>query len=596
MVIPQQAKIALLLLYTFLSSIAVLAQEDEVTFEVNVSKEKLGINERLRVDFTMNRDGDDFVAPDFNGFEVLMGPSQAISSSWINGKRTYSKTYSYTLAPTKRGTFTIKQATVVVSGKTYKSLSKKIQVTAAVAQPNGERTVDDVADENLHLVAEVSKTNPYLNEAISVVYKLYVSPAINVTNFRALDNPKYNNFWSQDMPVTKYDIKNGTYQGKPYRYVVLKRVVLYPQKNGSLEIEPLSLEISLEVPTNRRDFFGGRVYKNTSTVVSAGKRAINVKPLPENGKPEDFGGAVGDFDFAVTTTKTSLNASESLQARVEVSGKGNLKLFQLPEPVLPSALEVYEPEFNENVRTTLAGMEGRVSNNYTIVPAYKGKYPIPEISFSYFNPKLGKYITKNSNEILVNVIQGPANSASAATDASKDNNKRTVVSTGSQFNFIKTKANLVPIGAKSFFGSLTFYLLWLLPLLLIPIAILFGKKREAIARDVVGNRIKKANRLARKHLSKAKKELGHKEAFYIALEKALHNYLKAKLKIETSEFSKDKIASLLAEKAVDENTITGFTFLLKNCEMARYSPFSNVQMQQDYSKASEVISYLDKQL
>ena len=113
---------------------------------------------------------------------------------------------------------------------------------------------------------------------------------------------------------------------------------------------------------------------------------------------------------------------------------------------------------------------------------------------------------------------------------------------------------------------------------------------------MVGNRIKKANKLARKFLSEAKKTMGNKEAFYISLEKALHNYLKAKLKIETSEFSKDKIAQLLEQKKVDDTTSQGFIGLLKNCEMARYSPFSDVQMREDYDKASEVISYLDKQL
>ncbi|NNM18766.1 MAG: protein BatD, partial [Croceitalea sp.] len=150
------------------------AQDNAVNFEMKLSKDKLGINERLRVEFTMNKDGDDFNPPDFTGFRVLMGPSQAISSSWINGVRSYSKTYSYTLAPTARGTFNIKQASIVIDGKTYKSLAKKVEVTAAVEKPNGQMTADDFASDNLHLVAEVSKTNPYLNEEISVVYKLYI--------------------------------------------------------------------------------------------------------------------------------------------------------------------------------------------------------------------------------------------------------------------------------------------------------------------------------------------------------------------------------------------------------------------------------------
>ena len=571
------------------------AQDDAVNFEMNLSKEKLGINERLRVEFTMNKDGDDFSPPDFRGFRVLMGPSQAISSSWVNGVRSYSKTYSYTLAPTARGTFNIKQASIVIGGKTYKSLAKKVEVTAAVEKPNGQMSIDDFADDNLHLVAEISKTNPYLNEAISVVYKLYVSPSIRVTNYRALDNPKYNNFWSQDIPVQRLNAENGTYNGKAYRYVILKRVVLYPQKSGKMEIEPLSLDVTIDVPTNKRDFFGGRIYTQTNKTVSAGKRSINVKDLPAVGKPVNFGGAVGEFDFTVSTTKTSLNASESLQAIVEVSGEGNLKLFQLPEPELPSSLEVYDPEHNENVRTTLSGMRGKISDSYTIVPTFKGKYPMPSIAFSFFNPKTEKYNTINSEEILINVLEGPTNT-SAATNSAARNSKQSVIAKGNQFRFLKLKPNLTAIRSDYFFGSQGFYLWWLLPLLLIPLAVLFRKKREAIAGDIEGNKIKRANKLARKYLSEAKKTLGNKDAFYVALEKALHNYLKAKLKIETSEFSKDKIATLLTEKEVDEATKEGFVSLLKNCEMARYSPFSDVQMQQDYDKASAVISYLDKQL
>ncbi|TMM59587.1 protein BatD [Maribacter algarum] len=587
-------KYILLFPLLFLAFLSIAQDSEAVTFEMLVSKDKLGINERLRVDFVMNKDGDDFNPPDFAGFRVLMGPSQSISSSWVNGVRSYSKTYSYTLAPTKRGKINIRQASITIGGKVYKSLAKQIEVTAAVDKPNAQKTIEDFADESLHLVAEVSKSNPYMNEAVSVVYKLYVSPSISVSNYRPLDNPKYNNFWSQDIPVSVRNAKNGTYKGKQYRYVILKRVVLYPQKSGKLEIEPLSLDVTVDVPTNKRDFFGGRIYSQTNKTVSAGKRTINVKALPTQGKPADFSGAVGDFDFSVTASKTSLNASESLQAKVEVNGKGNLKLFQLPEPNLPSSLEVYEPEFDEKVRTTLSGMQGKVTNSYTIIPSFRGKYPIQPISFSYFDPKTEQYKTLSSDEILINVVEGPT-SASGNT-ASQTGSKQAVIATSDKFNFIKLKPNLTAIGSDYFLGSTSFYLWLLLPLLLIPLAIIFGKKRDAIASDVAGNKIRRANKLARKYLSAAKKSLGNKEAFYIALEKGLHNYLKAKLKIETSEFSKDKIMTLLTEKQVDDTTRNGFIALLKNCEMARYSPFSEVQMKQDYEKASEVISYLDKQL
>jgi len=397
------------------------------------------------------------------------------------------------------------------------------------------------------------------------------------------------------MQVARLSAQNGTYKGKPYRYVVLKRMVLYPQKTGNLEIEPLSLEVTVDVPTNKRDFFGGRVYTQTNKTVSAGKRTIKVQSLPENGKPLNFSGAVGDFNFSVATSKTALNASESLQAKVEVSGKGNLKLFQLPKPNLPSSLEVYEPEFKENIKTTLSGMQGKVSNSYTVVPAYKGKYPIPAISFSYFNPKTKQYVTKKSEEIIINVLEGPVNNTAINTTANQ-NNKQVVVANRNAFKFIKTKANLKAIGTNYFFGSTAFYLCLLLPLLLLPLYIVFRNKKNARNNDVAGNKVRKANKLAKKYLSTAKEQLGTKDSFYVALEKALHNYLKARLKIETSEFSKDKIEVLLTEKQVEPSSIHAFIDLLKNCESARYSPFSKVQMQQDYDKASEVISLIDKQL
>ena len=176
-------------------------ETEGIEFTMNLSKEELGINERLRVDFTMNKDGDNFKPPQFDGFNVIMGPSQSISSSWVNGKRSYSKTYTYILKPTARGNFTINQATIEIDGQTYKTTPQKVEVTAAVDKPNSEKTVDDVADESLHLVAEVSDASPYLNEGITVVYKLYVSPRISVSNFREVDSPKFSDFWSQNIEI-----------------------------------------------------------------------------------------------------------------------------------------------------------------------------------------------------------------------------------------------------------------------------------------------------------------------------------------------------------------------------------------------------------
>jgi len=567
----------------------------QVKFEAKVSKKKLGVNERLRIDFEMNKDGDNFVPPSFADFDVVGGPNTSMSNYSRNGKRSYSKTYSYFLAPKKRGKFTIKQATIEIDGEIYKTFPITINVTAAVDKPNGNTTASDIASENIHLVAEVSKTNPYLNEAITVVYKLYVSLETGVSNWREKDNPRYNDFWSQNIEIKGLNIQKGEYKGEEYRYVVLKKTVLYPQKTGELKLEPLVLDITVEVPTNRRDIFGRPMMSKVPKIVTAGSRTINVKPLPEQGKPSDFKGAVGDYSFKVSTSKTQLNATESLQAKIEVAGKGNLNLFELPKLTVPSSLEVYEPEHQENVRTNLSGMQGRISDTYTIVPQYRGKYPIPSISFSYFDPDTESYKRITSDEIVIDVLEGPT-AAISNTESSTEGIKQTINPSTNTFAFIKTTSDWSSIKTEPFFKSKGFWSLVLLPFLAIPLAIVVRRKKDERDADVQGNRIRKADRLAKKYLSAAKKTLGQKEAFYLALEKALHNYLKAKLNIETSDFNKEKIENLLAERQVESGVVSDFISILENCELARYTPITQVTMQNDYDKAAKTISLIDKQL
>lgn len=568
----------------------------QVKFEAKVSKKKLGINERLRIDFEMNQDGDNFTPPSFSDFKVIGGPNQSVSNSWINGVRSFNKTYSYFLAPQKRGNFTINQASIVINGETYKTSPIKIDVTAAIDKPKDPNDPNYIASETIHLVAEVSNSNPYLNEAITVVYKLYVAPDTGVNNWNEIDSPRYNDFWSQTIDTKEQKVENGTYNGEAYRFLVLRKAVLYPQKTGKLDIEPLSLDIAVQVPTNRRDIFGGRMMTTVHKTVSAGSKTIRVKPLPEAGKPIDFTGAVGNFSFNVTTSKTQLNASESLQAKVEVKGKGNLKLFTLPKIKLPSSLEVYEPEHTEKINTNLSGMQGVISDTYTVVPQYKGKYPIPTVSFSYFDLKTETYKRLSSKEIVIDVLEGPSNNA-VATGAETNTGvaKQRVVLNNDQFAFIKTKTKITPVKQIHFFKTPLFWSTLLLPFLAIPLAIVIRKKKAERDGDVFGNRIRKADKLAKKYLSSAKKSLGKKEAFYIALEKALHNYLKAKLHIQTSDLSKDKIQVLLSNKAVDGDVIKDFNSILESCELARYTPITSVTMQDDYNKAAQTISLIDKQ-
>lgn len=567
-----------------------LAQLD---FTATASNSKIGLNQRLRIEFSVDKQGaDNFRLPDLNDFRVVAGPSQSVNQSWINGKVSFSQTYIYIIQPTKMGSLTIPSATVEYEGKIYKSNPIKITVTENVELPKDPNDPSYLAQQGIHLVAEVSKENPYVGEALYVVYKLYVSENISVSNWTVLESPQYNGFWNQDFEIKGMNVQIGEYKGERYRYIELKKAVLIPQKSGELIIEPMRMDITLGVPTGRVNFFGEAILRSYTESYSTGKRIVKVKALPLEGKPENFSGAVGDFQFKVTKNKEILKANETAQLNVEVSGSGNFKLFEMPKLVTPAELEVFTPEYKEQIQTTINGISGRVFSQYTVVPQFKGKYKIPNVSFSYFNPQEKKYHTINVPDMFVEVTEGK----DLPSSDSVYTHKQQVEVSGNSFRYIQTKTTFEPIVEEPFFQSKWYFLMLLIPLLVIPIGILVNRYNEERSKDIVGSRKRKADKLARKYLSDAKKVLGKKESFYIALEKALHNFLKAKLSIETSEISQDKISEILTSRGVSKHSIDDLIVALNDCDFARYTPSSNVKMKEEYERAVEIISIIDKQL
>ena len=564
----------------------------QVKFETEVSKTKLGVNENLRVDFKMNKDGDNFSPPSFNGFRVVGGPNQSVSNSWINGVRTFSKTYSYFLTPEKKGNYTIGQASIEIDGDIYKTLPVKVQVTEAVESSLSPGSPSSVVDDDIELSIEISKSNPYLNEPISVEFKLLFNPKINVTNLGEIDNPEFKNFWSQNIKIPRLEIKSTSYKGQRYNYVTWKKALLFPQKAGDLELLPLTLDVTIDVPTNRRDFFGNTIYTQTSKKVASRKRIIKVKNFPENGKPESFNGAVGNFDISLNSSKSQLKATESFQLEFKVNGNGNLKLFSLPEIIVPSSLEKYAPEFKEKINTSLSGMNGEISNVYTIVPQYQGKYPIPPIEFSFFNPKTEQYVTLYSNESIVDVLDGPTRLSESNVQAS--NPVSNSITSSDQFNFIKLSSDFIQIDRKNIIDSKKIlFTLFLIPIIILVLAIIyFNLRNKKVSENILKSR--DADLLARQYLNNAKIDMNNKDSFYASLENALFNFIKSKYLIEREDFSKDRLKSILEKDKISDNIIEDLIDIINSCELARYTPTTPEGMDQDYEKAVKVISNFDK--
>ena len=582
-------------LYYFLV-LGIFTIQGQVSFEAKVSKKRLGLNERLRIDFEMNENGDNFNPPNFINFHVVSGPQQSVSRSWVNGVQSFSKTYTYFLTPKKKGKIVLGQAEVNINGEVYKTSPIEIEIISAVEKPNDPNNTDNILDGNIHLVAEISKNNPYLNEGITVTYKLYFRNPISISDVQELESPSYGDFWSHLIKIGRAEINmRGSYKGEPYNEVIWRKAVLYPQKTGKLILEPLTLNLSLNLPSNRKDLFGRRILTQAQKMITTGKDIIRVKGLPQNNKPDNFSGAVGEFDFDVILNKNALKATESFQVKIKVKGKGNLKLFNLPTINVPNTLEVYEPEHEENIQITVSGMEGFIEDNYTIVPEYQGKYPIPPVKFTYFNPQTALYKTLDSQDLLVDVFDGPQAGSKRANMVVSES-KQIIETSENAFRFIKLNTELTPVNKKNFWMSNRFWILIFTPLLLIISAYLFKFFVFEKTEDAITSKQRKAQYLAKKYLSSAKKVFHNQILFYEALERALHNYLKAKLKIETTELSKSKIEILLLDKKVKKQTALDYVSVIENCELARYAPGSSVNIQSDFEKASRLIATIDKQL
>ena len=565
-----------------LNSLFISAQ---VKIDASVSKTKLGLNERLRVDFVMNQNGDNFSPPDFENFQIIGGPNQSIKTSYVNGERSFSKTYSYFLQPLKKGSIRIKQASVEIDGELYKSLPIEVLITDSVSQPS-ESVTQYYNDDDIELRALISKGSPYLNEPITVIYKLFYKAPINISDARETETPNYKDFWSQIIKIPQLKVQREIYKGQNYNTVEWRKVVLYPQKSGQLEISPLSLNLVLDVPTDKRDFFGNIIYDQTTLVISTGMRTINVKDLPLKNKPLNFTGAVGQFEFDVILNKSSLRATESFQAELKVKGEGNLKLFDLPDLQVPSSMELFEPQREESINTNLSGMSGSVTKLFTVIPRFQGSFPIEEVEFSYFDPQLESYKTLKSPRLTVDVFDGP-------TIANSSLNNTNVITPNDSFRFIKTKANLIKIDNSQFFESQLFYILVSSPFAIVIAFVMltaYTRTRKSSTIELQKAQEKEINKM----IDAAKKSLNDKNMFYDLVEKALLKTLLLKFSINIENFNKEKIKSISRDKGVDEKTISKIIQLIENCESAKYSRSSNSMMNNDLKTAIEVINLIQK--
>lgn len=601
------------LLFTILAAWQVKAA-DKVHF-VAEAADVVVSGDQVRLVFTVNsQDIKDFRAPSIKGFDVLMGPSRSQQSSIqiINGKRTSnsSTAFTYILLAGNPGTYTIPAASVEVNGEKVFSNAISIKVlpqdqTSGNSGNNGGGSASSsrsqaagsrISANDLFITATASKTTVHEQEAILLTYKVYT-----VVNLRQLYGkmPDLKGFHTQEVELPQqktFTLEH--YKGRNYNTTVWSQYVLFPQQTGKLEIPSITFDGVVAQQTISEDpfdaFFNGGGYVEVKKKITTPKVVINVQPLPA--KPAGFSGAVGEFKLASSINATDVKTNDAVTIKLTLSGTGNMKLIGTPEVKFPQDFEIYDPKVTDDYKLTNSGLTGTKTFEYLAIPRHAGNFTIPAIEFTYFDLKSNSYKTLKTEAYNLKVAKGQGNADQVISDFT---NKESVKMLGKDIRFIKLGDSSLRPKGDFFFGTVGYYLCYLIPLLLFVVFAVIYRQKALENANVAKVKTKKANKVATRRMKLAGKLLAEnkKNEFYDEVLKALWGYISDKLSIPVSQLSKDNIEAELTNYGVQEALIAEFIGVLNECEYARYAPGNeNEAMDKVYSASVEVISKMENSI
>lgn len=584
---------------------------DKVSFTAS-APDAVVVGDQFRLSYTVTTQKvKDFRAPSIKGFDVLMGPSRSQQSNTqiVNGNvtSTSSITFTYILMANNAGEYTIPGASIIADGDQMVSNSVKIKVlpqdqgssNSSSSSSTHSSSGTGVSNQDLFITASASKTNVYEQEAFVLTYKIYTRESNLQLNNAKL--PDFKGFHSQEIEMTtnaRWTPEH--YQGRNYYTTVYRQFVLFPQQSGKLYIDPAQFQMTVGKPVQSDDpfdafFNGGSNVIEIKKSISTPKIAINVNPLPA-GKPADFSGGVGEFNISSSINNKELKTNDAITIKLVISGTGNLKLISNPEIKFPDDFEVYDPKVDNQVRLTREGLTGNKVIEYLAIPRHAGTYKIPGVSFSYFDIRSKSYKTLKTEEYAINVEKGAGNADQVIANFT---NKEDLKVLGEDIRYIKqNEVTLQPKGS-FFYGSMTYWLFYIIPALAFIIFFIIYRKQAAENANVAKMRTKKANKVATKRMKLAGKLLSEnkKDAFYDEVLKALWGYISDKLNIPVSRLSKDNIEEKLRNHGVNEELIKEFLNALNDCEFARFAPGDeNQAMDKVYSSSIEVISKMENSI
>jgi len=600
-----QNKMKTIFKHNALTLIAILllsfSYAQEVSFTAITSNNTVKTGGTFRIEFETNQSMSNFKPPKFTNFRVLSGPHQSNSTLIVNGKVKSSITISYNLMAIKEGSFTVGPAVASIKGKAYKTNSIKIKVGKGVkvkqgGNQNSKTTSGGNVSSDMYVKCFVNKTKPYKGEQIIVTYKLYTRLS-NIVGAGQTNQVQLDGFWKQDVDIGRIQLnEEKIIGGYRWRIGTLKKVILFPQRSGNLELDPFEYQVIVQKRVQGGQSFFDQLYRRVENVeynIKSKSLKIKVLDLPA-GAPKGFSGAVGKLNMEVDVSTTEIKANEAVNIKIKIAGKGNLPLLNSPEITFPSDFETYDPKINENIKTESSGVSGSKEFDYLVIPRHAGQFKLDPVVFSYFNPSTKKYHTITSNPIEINVLK---NDGSTSDNVIYSSNKEDIQMLGEDIRYIHTNNIQFSHSNETFYGSWKFYLLLLIAPVLFILTRIFRNRIRVANSDVIGMKKKKASKIAGKLLASAKQSLAtnNKNAFYEDISKALFGYIGNKLNIAVAELNQSNIKEQLTNINVSEQTSNELMDTIELCDMARFAPVS-ISEQEVYDKAEAIINQIEQEV
>jgi hypothetical protein len=600
-------------IYTFALfwAVAGVAFSQALTVSTSVNQTQVPLNQQVVFTIELTGEGANKIGqpeqPDMGGFLTFLGSGGTSQNvSFVNGRMSVSKSFSFYYLASKVGSFTIPPVKVVYDNQSFESqpINMTIMQTgqAPVVTGNTQAAAASGGGDDLFIRAIVSRRRVFQNEPVFVTFRIYA--AVSVSGYSIAAMPATEGFWTEDIESPQQpQVHEETINGKRYVTADIKKIAIFPTSPGAKSLGPMSVQCEVKAQARRsRDvfdsFFDDAFFGRTTTrVISSPAVDIEVAPLPDEGRPAEFNGAVGQFQLKASVDRTDATTDDAVTLKIVISGTGNIRMLSEPAVVIPQDFQRYSPNVTENISRQPGAISGSKTFEYVLVPRFVGQQRIKPITFAYFDPEARTYKRLTSPELVINVTKGQ-NAVAGTSGAGLS--REEVKYVGQDIRYIKPViGKLKPAGFRVYRSS-AFYLAIILPLLLLAGAFTYQKHLEKLSGNIAYARSRKANAMAMRRLSKAKSLLNasQQKEYYAEVSDALSGFAADKLNLAKAGLISTDLENEFKRRKLDENLTKEYFDLIRQCDFQRFAP-ANASvdgMETFYQTAKNVIIKLEKAL